>query len=112
MWPGRFKEGSSGCESVTRFAALVAANADVKSHCVELMALSAQSTSGSGEIFGASTWIGWLDGLGRDSGGARTVINDGAVGSAGCVAEGANDTAQGTREASAEFRGQEGSESP
>lgn len=95
------------------------ANAVVKSHSEKFNAFSVQITRGSGDIFGANTWSGWLDGLGI-GGGAKTVINEGAVGSTVCEAGEANAIvhgeagckATGVREAGDGVRELEGSASP
>lgn len=97
---------------MTRFAEFVEANAVVKSHFEEFNAFSVQITRGSGDMFGANTWIGWLEGL-EMGGGAKTVINEGVVGSmvceagvakaivhgeAGCKATGVREEDDGVRE--------------
>lgn len=79
---------------MTRFAEFVVANAVVKSHSEELNAFSVQITKGSGERFGANTWIGRVEGL-EMGGGDKTVINEVVVGSMVCEGGEANAIAHG-----------------
>ena len=119
-WPGRFRAGSRGWERVIRFAAFAAVNAVVRFDAEGFNVFSVQITKGSGDIFGANTWIGWLEGLEMGGGGARTVINEGAVGSTVCEAGEANAIVHGeagckateVREAGDGVRELEGSVSP